>query len=130
MDINWQPNSWQLATAGNPSDLKKGGICIYFRETLPIKMLNITDLQECFICETSLNGPSSYIVSLYRSLSQSSEVYDHFVKTYEQLIVHLNSFKSQLLSIMRDLPVSDLMMLTILKVHNLNQLPPLTDCIK
>ena len=130
MDINWQPNSWQLATAGNPSDLKKGGICTYFRETLPIKMLNITDLQECFICETSLNGPSSYIVSLYRSLSQSSEVYDHFVKTYEQLIVHLNSFKSQLLSIMRDLPVSDLMMLTILKVHNLNQLPPLTDCIK
>ena len=32
----------------DPSDLKRGGVCIYFKESRPNKMLNITKLHECF----------------------------------------------------------------------------------
>ena len=88
--------------ADNPSDLKRGGVCIYFKQSLPIKVLNITNLHECLVCELFLNSRRSYIVSLYRSPSQSSDECDHFIKTFEQLIVHLASFKPYLLLIKGD----------------------------
>ena len=49
-----------------------------------------------------LNGRRPSIVSLYRSPSQSRDEYDHFIKTFEQLIVHLANFKPDLLLIARD----------------------------
>ena len=39
-------NGYKLVRADNPSDLKRGGVCIYFKESLPIKVLNITNLHE------------------------------------------------------------------------------------
>ena len=30
-------NGYKLIRADNPGDIKRGGACIYFRETLPIK---------------------------------------------------------------------------------------------
>ena len=68
-----------------------------------MKVLNITNLHECLVCEIFLNGCRSYIVSLCRSPSQSSDEYDHFIKTFEQLIAHLTSFKPHLLLITGDL---------------------------
>ena len=34
-------NRHKLVRADNPSDLKRGGVCIYFKESLPIKVLNV-----------------------------------------------------------------------------------------
>ena len=34
-------NGYKLVRADNPSDLKRGGVCIYFKESLPIKVLNV-----------------------------------------------------------------------------------------
>ena len=56
----------KLIRPDNPSDPKRGGVCIYFKESLPIKVLNITNLHECLVCELFLNGRRSYTVSLYR----------------------------------------------------------------
>ena len=33
-------NGYKLVRADNPSDLKRGGVCIYFKESPPIKVLN------------------------------------------------------------------------------------------
>ena len=104
-DVSLVLDGYKLVTADNPSDLKRGGVCIYFKESLPIKVLNITNLHECLVCELSLNGRRSYIVSLYRSPSQSSNEYDHFIKTFEKLIAHLTSFEPHLLLITSDFNV-------------------------
>ena len=65
-------------------------------------MLSITNLDEYLVYELFLNVHRSYIVSLYQSPSQSSEENEHFVKTFEQLIIHLTSFKPHLLLIKSD----------------------------
>ena len=101
-DHNLVLNGNKLVRADNPSALKRGGVSIYFKESLPIKVLNITNLHECLVCELSLNGRRSYIVSLYRSPSQSSDEYDHFIKAFEQFIAHLTSFKPHLLLLTGD----------------------------
>ena len=82
-------HGYKLVRADNPSDFKRGGVCIYFKESLLIKVLHITKLHECLVCELFLNRRRSYIVSLYRSRSQSSDEYDHFIKTFEQPVLHL-----------------------------------------
>ena len=65
--------------------------------------------------------------------SQSSDEYDYFIKTFEQLIVHLSSFKPHFLLLTDDFnarssswwsdDVDNI-------VQGLNQLPPFTDYIK
>ena len=62
-------------------------------------MLNITNLHERLVCELYLSCCWSYIVSLYRSPSQSSDEYDHFIKIFEQLVAYLTSFKPHVLLI-------------------------------
>ena len=42
---------------------------------------------------------SKYVISFYQSPSQSSNKYVPLIKTFEQLLVHDNSFKSYLLLI-------------------------------
>ena len=75
---------------------------MHFKESLPIKVFNVTNLHDCLVCELFLNGRRSDLESLYRSPSQSSHEYDHFIKTFEQVIVHLNSFIPHLLLIVGD----------------------------
>ena len=44
-------NGYKLIRTDNPSELKGRGVCIYFKESLPTKVLNITNLHECLFCE-------------------------------------------------------------------------------
>ena len=88
-------NEYKVIRADNLSVLKGGDVCTYIKESLPIKVLNTTNLHECLWI--FLNGLRSCIGSLYQPPSQSSDGHDHFIKTFEKLIVHLNSFKPQFL---------------------------------
>ena len=60
------------------------------------------EVDSLIVCEFSLNGRRSSIVSLYWSPSQSSDKYDHFIKTFELLLAHLTSFRPYLLLIIGD----------------------------
>ena len=42
---------YKLIRSDHPQDVKRGGTCIYYKDTLPIKFLNIFNLSECLICE-------------------------------------------------------------------------------
>ena len=58
-------------------------------QSLPIKTINITTLHGCWICEHFLKCRWFYTISLFRWPSQSSDNYDRFIKTFEEVIVHL-----------------------------------------
>ena len=127
-------NGQELVRADYPSDFKRGGVCIYFKESLPIKVLNITNLHECLFCGLFLNGRRSYIVSLYRSPSLSSDEYDDFIKNFEQLLLHLASFKPRLLLMTGDFNARSSSWwsgdVDNIEGARLDQLPPFTDFIK
>ena len=38
---------YNLVRADHPNDLKKGGICIYYSESLAIQLINVNYLSEC-----------------------------------------------------------------------------------
>ena len=74
---------YKLARADHPNNVKRGGVCIYSKEILPIKFLDVSNLPGCLLCEVSYNNQKCFIVSLYRSPSQSSNEFQFFLKEFQ-----------------------------------------------
>ena len=58
----------RVARVRQPNNVKRGGLCAYIRETLFVRCLSKTYLQQCRILEISVNYRKGYVASLYQSL--------------------------------------------------------------
>ena len=76
-------DGYHLVRSDNPSNTKRGGVCIYYRNCLPLKVINVNYLNECIIFEISLGNKLCSFITLYRSPSQSSSEFDMFLKNLE-----------------------------------------------
>ena len=83
--VNLNETSYELVRANNPGNVKRGGECVYFKESLPMRCLPNSYLKEIFILEISINSKRGYIVSLYRSPSQTSDEFDSFITNLKKL---------------------------------------------
>ena len=45
-----------LIWSNHPSNTKRGGVCIYFKESLVVRLVEITSLPECLVCEVTLQN--------------------------------------------------------------------------
>ena len=71
--------SYNMVRAIHPSGNRRGRVCVYYKETLPIKMLDINYLQECICFDLKIGSKLYSIVSLYRSPSQTRDEFDEFL---------------------------------------------------
>ena len=78
-DKNLNVLSYNLISAGHPSNSKRGGACIYFKESLPLTLCNISYLNECISFDILISNKLCNLISLFRSHSQSSGEFDNFV---------------------------------------------------
>ena len=62
---------YKLARDDHPDDIKRGGVCAYIRELLPVRCLFNTYLKEYLILEVCINSKKEYVISLNRSPSQT-----------------------------------------------------------
>ena len=69
---------YELIRVDHPSNQKQGGICIYHKDFLPIKVNSISSLKECLNFSLSVYGKQCNITLIYCSPSQSSEEFDTF----------------------------------------------------
>ena len=76
---------YKLVRGDHPGNVKRGGVCVYFKESLPVKCFSNSYLKECLILEVSINNERGYAVSLYRSLSQTSYEFDSFITNLKKL---------------------------------------------
>ena len=90
---------YNMSRADHPSGNRRGGVCIYYKESLPIKMLNISYLQECICFDLKIRSKLCTIVSLYRSPSQSADEFNNFLNK-------LNLTVNRLLKTIRLLPIT------------------------
>ena len=70
----------------HPMNTKKSGVCVYYKESLVVKMINISYLQECLLCEIMIDNIKGCIALIYRFPSQSSLDFQHFLSGFEQLL--------------------------------------------
>ena len=88
-------DGYNLIRADHPKNIKQGGVCIYYRETLPVKTVQINCLHECLVCEVNLH--------LYRSPSQNDYEFDEFPRSFECAIDHINQSNTYFVLITGDL---------------------------
>ena len=74
---------YDLFRGDHPSNTKRGGVCIYYRDSLLLKILGIQYLQECINFEIRIGGKLCRFVSLYRSPSQSQDDFEAFANNFE-----------------------------------------------
>ena len=82
-DSNLQLPGSDLIRADHPSNTKRGGVCIYYRNLLPLKLINIHYLNECVSFEIKLGEKIYNLVSLYRSPNQSEDDFENFCNNFD-----------------------------------------------
>ena len=75
-----------LIRADHPSNKKRGDVCIYHKESLVIRVFDVSFINECILCEVSVQNKRGYIAVMYRSPSQSNNEFDNFLKNFDNLL--------------------------------------------
>ena len=70
-DLNLEIKGYELVQSGHLSQHKRDGVCIYFRNSLLLKILNIRYLQESISFELQVGSKIWKFVSFYQSPSQN-----------------------------------------------------------
>ena len=89
-DQNLCLDSYKLICSDHPKNIKQGGVCIYYREILPVKVIQINYLSECLVCEINYDNKNIFIVTLYRSASQTTDEFDEFLGGFQDVIDNIN----------------------------------------
>ena len=99
---NLNLNSYKLVRADHSGNGKRGCVCVYFKESLPVRCLPNSYLKECLILEVYINNNRGYVVSLYRSSSQTYDEFDSFITNLENIVVDISSSNPHFVLIIGD----------------------------
>ena len=100
--VSLELEGYNLVRAEHPNNVKRGGVCIYYKESLPVRVINLPYLQEALLLELNDQNKKIIISSLYRSPSQNSEEFGSFLTNFEHLLSDINSRKPSVSVILGD----------------------------
>ena len=78
---------YNLIRSDHPSNIKRGGLCICYKESLAVRLADITSLPECLACELTIQNKKGYVAVMYRSPSQSSIEFESFFLVFKICLV-------------------------------------------
>ena len=88
-DSRLEISGYNLIRSDHPNDIKRGGGCIYFKEILPVRVINIPYLKEALLLEMNYNNKRVIVSVIYRSPSQNNSEFDSFLRSVERLLSDL-----------------------------------------
>ena len=56
---------YNLARSDHPGNVKRGGVCLYYKEKLSLRMINVSFLSQCVLCEVTLQRQKGYVIVIY-----------------------------------------------------------------
>ena len=102
-DIFIEGFSKEIYRHDHTSNTKKGGVCLYFREGLPIKRKTDLELvQETIVSEITITRQKIFFVTVYRSPSQNSEQFECFIASLQMTLNQLQGERPHSLIITGD----------------------------
>ena len=93
---------YHLLRTDHSNNLKKGGVCLYFKDDLSLRQIETSYFSQCMLCELTIQNKVGYIVVIYHSPSQSATEFDNFLINFEKLLNHVRQLKSKFLLILGD----------------------------
>ena len=70
----------------HPSNKKRGGICIYYKNFLSLKLTGVRLLDECTVFDLIISNKLCSFAALYRSPSQSQDDFATFSDSFEMTL--------------------------------------------
>ena len=101
-DLNLEVQRYDLIRADHPSNVKRGGVCIYYKNHLPLKLTNINFLHECLTIELHIKNKLCVLVALYRSPNQSNNEFSSFITNLESTLQAITLRKLFLTMVLSD----------------------------
>ena len=85
-------DGYQLERADHPNDTKESGVCVYYKENLPLRIRNdLSLLQECLVCEIKVDRKKCFVTGLYRSPSQTSDQFLIFKQRLDDTLTNIDT---------------------------------------
>ena len=69
---------YKLIRADHPDDIKRGGVCIYYKESLPVRAISLSSFKEALLLEVCYNKKKVIVSVIYRSPSQNNNNFEFF----------------------------------------------------
>ena len=86
-------DGYNLVRADHPDNIKRGGVCIYYKESLPVRVISLPYLKEGLVLEMNDNNKKMIVSVIYRSPSQNNCEFHSFLLNFEQLLSHISTCK-------------------------------------
>ena len=84
-------DGYNLIRSDHPSDSKKGGVCIYYKEHIPLILRDdINTLDNCLVTEIRSQNEKCFLTCIYRSLSQNQDEFKNFCINFDELLNSIN----------------------------------------
>ena len=100
--VSLELEGYKFVRADYLNTFKRHGVCIYYKESLPVRAINLPYLQEALLLELNDQNKKIILSSLYRSPSQSSEEFESFLTNFEHLLSDINAHKRSVSVILGD----------------------------
>ena len=78
-------DGYNLVRADHSNNIKKGEVCIYYKESLLVRVISLPYFKEALLLEMSDNNKKIIVSVIYRSPSQNNSELDSFLSNLEQL---------------------------------------------
>ena len=91
--VSLELDGYKWVCADHPNNVERGGGCIYYKESLPVSVINLPYLQEVLLLELNDQNKKTIISSLYRCPSQNSKEFESFLTNFEHLLSDINARK-------------------------------------
>ena len=84
-------DGYNLIRSDHPSDSKRGGVCIYYKEHIPlIKRDDLCTLDNCLVTEIRSQNEKCFFSCIYRSPSQNRDESENFSLKFDLLLNKIN----------------------------------------
>ena len=101
-------DGYNLLRADHPSNSKQGGVYIFYKDTLGVRMVKSLRFSECIISQVSVQNCKGYVGVVYRSLSQDSFQLEIFLSNFEKVLSGTSCCSSLFTIILGDFNVRSL----------------------
>ena len=83
-DPRLQIQGYEMIRCDFPGNLKRGGVCVYYRDDLPLKLrYDLSNLDQCIVLEMRVKSSRCFITCVYRSLNDSDDEEEQFCQNFE-----------------------------------------------
>ena len=84
---------YKLIQADHPDNIKRGGVSIYYKESLPVRVISLPYFKEALLLEMSNKNKKVMVSVIYRSPSQTNDKFEAFLSNFQMLLNDINNRK-------------------------------------